>query len=113
MTARTHQHGVSLTQDGVLLVVGTGPFGNADEAPSLTIRDMATGKEELVPLDRLHETVTTWADPRTGARSAVLAGGYTRNGAWDGLTVVDLDTHKLHEISIDGRPQTIVAWPAA
>lgn len=107
MTADTHQHGVRRTAEGTLLVVGTGPFGNASGGPSLTIRDMATGEEKIVPTDRPHETVTTWA-AADGSLKAVLSGGYTRPGWWNGATVVDLQTYDTYEIQIPGRPQAIV-----
>lgn len=110
MTANTHQHGVTVTPDGRLLVVGTGPFGNATGRPSLAVRAPGTGDARVVPLRRPHETVTTWRSPR-GRLHAVLAGGYTREGAWDGATVIDLKTLRHREIAIPGRPQTIVALP--
>ncbi|MEU7700821.1 YncE family protein, partial [Streptomyces sp. NPDC039028] len=39
MTADTHQHGTTVTADGTLLTVGTGPIDpDEDEGPSLTVR---------------------------------------------------------------------------
>ncbi len=111
MTANTHQHGVALTSDNQLLVVGTGEFGSATAGPSLTIRSMADGRERLIPLDRLHETVTPWQNPETDSSYAVLGGGYTRDGAWDGATVVDLTTSTQYEIAVPGRPQAVVPLP--
>ncbi|WP_327338271.1 YncE family protein [Streptomyces sp. NBC_01324] len=85
MTADTHQHGVALTPDGTLLVVGTGPIASDDEDASLTVR-APDGTERVVPLKGPHEDVAVSADGRT----AYVTGGFTRDGYWNGLTVVDL-----------------------
>ncbi|MGW0667190.1 YncE family protein [Streptomyces sp. NPDC002746] len=85
MTANTHQHGAALTPDGTLLVVGTGPIASDDEDASLTVR-APDGTERVVPLDGPHEDVAVSADGRT----AYVTGGFTRDGYWNGLTVVDL-----------------------
>ncbi|MFJ4857400.1 YncE family protein [Streptomyces sp. NPDC088730] len=85
MTANTHQHGAALTPDGTLLVVGTGPIASDDEDASLTVR-APDGTERLVPLDGPHEDVAVSADGRT----AYVTGGFTRDGYWNGLTVVGL-----------------------
>ncbi|MGP3635525.1 YncE family protein [Streptomyces sp. 24-1644] len=85
MTADTHQHGAALTPDGTLLVVGTGPITSDDRAASLTIRT-PDGKERIVPLDGPHEDVAVSKDGRT----AYVTGGFTRDGYWNGITVVDL-----------------------
>lgn len=109
--ADSHQHGVARTPDGRVVVVGNGPFGNAAGGPNVTVLDPATGAEQVAPLTRRHETATTWTDPATGGLSAVLAGGYTQAEAWDGATVVDLDTLATYEIQIPGRPQVVVPLP--
>ncbi|MET3975476.1 hypothetical protein [Cellulosimicrobium sp. 4261] len=109
--ADSHQHGVARAPDGRVVVVGNGPFGNATGGPNVTVLDPATGTEEVTPLTRRHETVTTWTDPATGRPSAVLAGGYTQAEAWDGATVVDLATLDTYEIQIPGRPQVVVPLP--
>jgi len=92
MTANTHQHGAALAPDGTLLVVGTGPIGSDDEDPSLTVRT-PDGKERIVPLDGPHEDVAVSEDGRT----AYVTGGFTRDGYWNGITVVDLDDGKGDE----------------
>ncbi|MFC9174135.1 MULTISPECIES: hypothetical protein [unclassified Streptomyces] len=89
MTADTHQHGAALAPDGTLLVVGTGPIGADDEDPSLTVRT-PDGKERVVPLDGPHEDVAVSPDGRT----AYVTGGFTRDGYWNGITVVDLEDGK-------------------
>ncbi|RVU19908.1 hypothetical protein EOT10_28240 [Streptomyces antnestii] len=99
MTADTHQHGAQLTPDGTLLVVGTGPIGSDDHDASLTIRT-ADGKERVVPLDGPHEDVAVSRDGRT----AYVTGGFTRDGYWDGITVVDLDSGKTHRLPAGHRP---------
>ncbi|MFF7341632.1 hypothetical protein ACFZAT_30495 [Streptomyces sp. NPDC008163] len=86
MTANTHQHGAALAPDGTLLVVGTGPIASDDEEASLTIRE-PDGSERVVELDGPHENVAVSRDGRT----AYVTGGFTRDGYWNGITVVALD----------------------
>ncbi|KRF08994.1 hypothetical protein ASH00_04790 [Arthrobacter sp. Soil782] len=112
MTANSHQHGTALV-DGTLLVIGTGAFGNATGSPNLTVRDTETNAERIVPLGRLHETVVPWTDPVTGKDYAILSGGYTRDGFWSGVTLVDLETFEQQELAVPGRPQSLAVIPAA
>ncbi|PZT75680.1 YncE family protein [Streptomyces sp. AC1-42W] len=86
MTADTHQHGATMAPDGTLLVVGTGPIASDDQDVSLTIRD-PDGSERVVDLDGPHEDVAVSRDGRT----AYVTGGFTRDGYWNGITIVDLD----------------------
>ncbi|MEV5601619.1 YncE family protein [Streptomyces sp. NPDC052299] len=86
MTADTHQHGAALAPDGTLLVVGTGPIASDDEEASLTIRE-PDGSERVAKLDGPHEDVAVSRDGRT----AYVTGGFTRDGYWNGITVVALD----------------------
>lgn len=95
MTANTHQHGAALAPDGTLLVVGTGPIGSDDEDPSLTVRS-PEGEERVVPLDGPHEDVAVSGDGRT----AYVTGGFTRDGYWNGITVVDLDDEKSEPVRL-------------
>lgn len=100
MTADTHQHGASITADGTLLVVGTGPIDpSTDEGPSLTVR-APHGDERIIPLDGPHEDVAVSADGRT----AYVTGGFTRDGYWDGITVVDLDSGDTRRLEAGSRP---------
>ncbi|WP_326714654.1 hypothetical protein OG758_41875 [Streptomyces sp. NBC_01474] len=99
MTADTHQHGARLTPDGTLLAVGTGPISAGDDDASLTIRT-ADGKERVVPLDGPHEDVAASRDGRT----AYVTGGFTRDGFWDGITVVDLESGDTHRLPAGHRP---------
>ncbi|WP_406453080.1 YncE family protein [Streptomyces sp. NBC_00876] len=85
MTADTHQHGAALAPDGTLLVVGTGPVASDDEDASLTVRK-PDGTERVIELDGPHEDVAVSEDGRT----AYVTGGFTRDGYWNGITVVDL-----------------------
>ncbi|MFF3096202.1 hypothetical protein [Streptomyces cyaneofuscatus] len=96
MTANTHQHGAALAPDGTLLVVGTGPIGADDEDPSLTVRAL-DGTERTVPLDGPHEDVAVSADGRT----AYVTGGFTRDGYWNGITVVDLRDEKSEPVRLE------------
>ncbi|MFE6915561.1 YncE family protein [Streptomyces rubiginosohelvolus] len=95
MTANTHQHGAALAPDGTLLVVGTGPIGSDDEEPSLTVR-APDGSERVVPLEGPHEDVAVSADGRT----AYVTGGFTRDGYWNGITVVDLDDEESEPVRL-------------
>ncbi|MFJ8821327.1 hypothetical protein ACIREE_06045 [Streptomyces sp. NPDC102467] len=120
MTANTHQHGTTVTPDGTLLVVGTGPIDpSRDEGPSLTVRpkdrsskdrsskdrsskdrSSKDGKEKVIPLDGPHEDVTVSTDGRT----AYVTGGFTRDGYWNGLTVVDVDSGATRRLAAGDRP---------
>ncbi|GGQ56250.1 hypothetical protein [Streptomyces flaveolus] len=100
MTARTHQHGVTVTADGTLLVVGTGVIDpDRHEGPSLTVRT-ARGQERVIPLDGPHEGITVSRD----GRSAYVTGGFTRDGYWNGITVVDLDSGTTRRLAAGERP---------
>lgn len=100
MTANTHQHGATITRDGTLLAVGTGPIDPAqDEGPSLTVRD-PKGREKVIPLDGPHEDIAVSRDLHT----AYVTGGFTRDGYWNGITVVDLDSGKTRRLAAGERP---------
>ncbi|MFC6066335.1 YncE family protein [Streptomyces ochraceiscleroticus] len=110
MTANTHQHGATITADGTLLVVGTGPIDpERDDGPSLTVRD-PKGREKVIPLDGPHENVTVSRDlhtadgPTVDGRTAYVTGGFTRDGYWNGITVVDLDSGKTRRLAAGERP---------
>jgi DNA-binding beta-propeller fold protein YncE len=108
--ADTHQHGVARADDGTLVVAGNGPFGNAERGASIEVVS-PDGDSTVLPTDRRHETVAIWQD--AGSVYGVLAGGYTQDGAWDGMTVVPLDpardgTDDSYEIRVPGRPQAVV-----
>ena len=108
--ADSHAHGTALAGSR-LLTVGTGAFGNATGRPNLSILDLDSGGERVVPLARPHETVAVWIDG-SGAEHAAIAGGNTRNEGWDGVTLVDLETHELRTIDVPGYPQAITAYRA-
>ncbi|AJF69479.1 lipoprotein [Streptomyces vietnamensis] len=100
MTANTHQHGTTVTADGTLLTVGTGPIDpDVDEGPSLTVRTPG-GAERVYPLEGPHESVAVSRDGRT----AYVTGGFTRDGYWDGLTVIDLDSGDTRRLPAGSRP---------
>ena len=104
MTANTHQHGAAVTADGTLLTVGTGPIDpDVDEGPSLTVRTPG-GTERVYPLEGPHESVAVSRDGRT----AYVTGGFTRDGYWDGLSVVDLDSGDVRRLPAGSRPLGIV-----
>lgn len=109
LDADTHQHGVARTGDGTLVIAGNGPFGNADSGASIEVVSPG-GDSTVLPTDRRHETVAVWQDG--GAAFGVLAGGYTQDGAWDGLTVLPLaaaldGADESYEIRVPGRPQAV------
>ncbi|WP_327302543.1 hypothetical protein OG730_02385 [Streptomyces sp. NBC_01298] len=100
MTADTHQHGAAVTEDGRLLVVGTGAVEpGKGKGPSLTVRS-PDGSERVYPLDGPHEDVAVSRDGRT----AYVTGGYTRDGYWNGITVVDLDSGSSRRLAAGSRP---------
>ncbi|WP_405526484.1 YncE family protein [Streptomyces avidinii] len=100
MTADTHQHGAALTPDGRLLVVGTGAVRPGDgKGPSLTVRS-PDGAERVHPLQGPHEDVAVSRDGRT----AYVTGGHTRDGYWNGITVVDLDSGATRRLAAGSRP---------
>ncbi len=81
-------------------MVGTGPIDPArDEGPSLTVR-APDGSERVVPLEGPHEDVAVSPDGRT----AYVTGGFTRDGYWDGVTVVDLDSGDTRRLQAGSRP---------
>ncbi|WP_371619302.1 hypothetical protein [Streptomyces sp. NBC_00454] len=100
LTADTHQHGTTVTADGRLLVVGTGAVEpGKGKGPSLTVRS-PDGAERVYPLEGPHEDVAVSRDGRT----AYVTGGYTRDGYWNGITVVDLDGGSSHRLAAGSRP---------
>ncbi|WP_411126397.1 YncE family protein [Streptomyces sp. x-19] len=100
MTADTHQHGVTITADGTLFAVGTGPIDpSRDKGPSLTVRT-PQGQEKVIPLDGPHEDVAVSPDGRT----AYVTGGFTRDGYWDGISVVDVDSGTVRRLTAGDRP---------
>ncbi|MFF3090456.1 hypothetical protein ACFVRB_36260 [Streptomyces nojiriensis] len=100
MTADTHQHGATGTADGRLLVVGTGAVRPGDgRGPSLTVRS-PDGAERVYPLQGPHEDVAVSRDGRT----AYVTGGHTRDGYWNGITVVDLDSGATRRLAAGARP---------
>ncbi|MEU7036333.1 hypothetical protein ABZ958_21980 [Streptomyces sp. NPDC046237] len=100
MTANTHQHGATVTPDGTLFVVGTGPIDpSEDEGPSLAVR-APDGTERVYPLEGPHEDVAVSEDGRT----AYVTGGFTRDGWWDGITVVDVRSGEAQRLAAGERP---------
>ncbi|MCX5152288.1 hypothetical protein OHB36_37140 [Streptomyces sp. NBC_00320] len=100
MTADIHQHGAALAPDGTLLVVGA---AEDQDTASLTVRSPG-GTERTVPLDGPHEDVAVTADGRT----AYVTGGFTRDGYWNGITVVDLPSGTTRRLEAGARPLGIV-----
>lgn len=106
--ANSHSHGTALAGRS-LLTVGTGAFGNATGGPNLSVLDLDSGSERLVPTAVPHETVAPWKDP-AGREYAAMAGGNTRDAGWDGITLVALDDLSTREIPVPGYPQAIVRF---
>lgn len=105
LSASTHQHGTAFTPDqSRLLIVGTGAAGEVSNPPSLTIVEMDTLQEMILPLAKAHEKVIVSPDGKT----AYLSGGYLLNGGWDGITVMDLETYETREIPVPDAPLDMV-----
>ncbi|MEU7700820.1 hypothetical protein AB0B81_21550, partial [Streptomyces sp. NPDC039028] len=86
------------------LRVGRGPISPpAPGGPSRTVR-RPTGVSRVTPLDGPHEDVAVSADGRT----AYVTGGFTRDGFWDGLSVVDLESGDTRRLPAGSRPLGIV-----
>ncbi|NOU89045.1 hypothetical protein GC102_25335 [Paenibacillus sp. LMG 31460] len=102
LTGNTHQEGVALTPDGKqLLIVGIGSAGSATGKPNLTVLDIATLAEKIIPLARMHQMVATSAD----GRYAYLTGGVTyADTGWNGMTVVDLESGAVRDFEIPDYP---------
>ncbi|MFD0682210.1 MULTISPECIES: YncE family protein [unclassified Paenibacillus] len=109
LTGNTHQEGLALTQDGKkLLIVGNGAAGSATGKPNLTVLDVATMAEQIIPLNRVHQMVASSPD----GRWAYLTGGVTfADTGWDGLTIVDLSTGSTKEITVSDYPLDIEIIP--
>lgn len=107
--ANSHQHGTTTAPDGRLVSAGTGAFGTATGGANVAFLDPTSGAELVWPLERPHETVAIWRPAAGGPWEAVLAGGFTRDGWWDGLTLVDPATGSSREIALEGRPQHVIA----
>ncbi len=105
MSANTHQHGITLSDDeSTAHIVGTGPAGPAPGPPSLAIVDLASGEERDIVLELPHEQVALTADGAT----AILTGGYTfANGGWDGITIIHLATAEMSAQEMPGQPLAI------
>lgn len=106
--ANSHAHGTDFL-GSTLLTVGTGSFGSATGEPNLSILDMATGQERLVPMRVPHENVAGWT-AANGDVYAAVAGGNTREEGWDGVTLVRLADLTQREIAVPGYPQDIAAF---
>ncbi len=106
--ANSHAHGTDFAGT-TLFTVGTGSFGNATGGPNLSILDIATGQERVVPLRVPHENVAAWT-AASGQAYAAVAGGNTREEGWDGLTLVNLSDLSLREIPVPGYPQDVAAF---
>jgi DNA-binding beta-propeller fold protein YncE len=102
LTGNTHQEGVTLNPDGKqLLIVGIGSAGSATGKPNLTILDVNTYKEKIIPLARMHQMVASSAD----GRYAYLTGGVTyADTGWNGMTVVDLAAGTTREFELPDYP---------
>ncbi len=107
--ANSHQHGTTTAPDGRLVSVGTGPFGTATGGTNVSLLDPETRDEQVVPLGRPHETVAIWQPEGDGSWEVALAGGFTRDGWWNGLTLVDPRTGAIREVPLEGRPQHVIA----
>jgi hypothetical protein len=111
LIANTHQHGIAINADGDrLLIVGTGPAGSATSDASLTVMDLKTNEQSLIPLSRPHERVAFSPD----GRFAYLTGGFSFAGlGWDGITIVDLDRQTTREVAVGAKPLDLLVLNGA
>ena len=97
MRARVHQAGVTRVGSR-LLTIGAEAL-ESDRGPNLSVYDLRSGRERVLPLERPHEDVVASAD----GRFAYLSGGYTRGG-WAGITVVRLADGRTRELELPAPP---------
>ena len=97
MRSRVHQAGVA-RRGARLLTVGAEAL-EGSRGPNLSVFDLRTGRERILPLSRPHEDIAVSRD----GRRAYLTGGYTRGG-WSGITVVRLGTGQTREIPLPAAP---------
>lgn len=97
MRSRVHQAGVARSGSRLLTVGAEALEGTT--GPNLSVLDLRTGRERVVPLRRPHEDIAVTQDGRT----AYLSGGYTRGG-WPGLTVVRLRSGSTREVRLPAEP---------
>ena len=97
MRSRVHQAGVARSGSRLLTVGAEALEGTT--GPNLSVLDLRTGRERVVPLSRPHEDIAVTRDGRT----AYLSGGYTRGG-WPGLTVVTLRSGGTREVRLPAEP---------
>lgn len=95
MRSRIHQ--VALSR-GRLLTVGAESLDGGRRA-NLSIFDVRTGRERILPLRRPHEDIAVGP----GGTTAYLTGGYTRGG-WRGLTSVPLAGGPPREQALPAEP---------
>ncbi|CAN5896653.1 hypothetical protein BH24CHL4_BH24CHL4_06880 [soil metagenome] len=109
LTSDTHMHGISTNAaETCAVIVGTGPAGSASGSPGLTLLDLDTGAESILPLDKPHEMTVVSDDCTT----AYVTGGYSfANGGWDGISIVDLGSGTVTEVPVPDRPLWIVFVP--
>jgi DNA-binding beta-propeller fold protein YncE len=102
LTGNTHQEGVALTADGKqLLIIGIGAAGSATGKPNLTVLDVETYAEKILPLERMHQMVAASAD----GRFTYLTGGVTyADTGWNGMTVVDLVSGAVRDFEVPDYP---------
>ena len=103
MRSGVHQAGVA-RRGSRLLTVGAEALAGSS-GPNLSVFDLRSGRERVIPLRRPHEDVAVSGDGRT----AYLSGGYTRGG-WPGLTVVSLPTGRTREVRLAAPPLGIASF---
>ena len=105
MSSRVHQAGV--VRSGFrLLTVGAEAL-EGSRGPNLSVFDLRSGEERILPLRRAHEDIAVSRDGRT----AFLTGGYTRGG-WRGITVVSLESGSTRELRLPAAPLGIALLTA-
>jgi DNA-binding beta-propeller fold protein YncE len=110
LTSDSHMHGIATNAEETCgAIVGTGPAGSASGPPSLTLFDPNGAETVVLPLEKPHEMAAITDDCAT----AYLSGGYTfANGGWDGISVVDLESGAVTEMTVPNRPLWLTLLPS-
>ncbi len=108
LRGNTHQHGMAWRpHSNQMLIVGTGPADQVNGGPNLTLYDIESQAERIIPLSKEHEQIAVNQD----GRYAWLSGGQSFTGGWEGISRIDLKTAEVTEFPVSGQPFGITFLP--